>query len=806
MAESIMERNPGVYYDWDYVTGTVLKGFHELWRLTNNEVYYNYIKNTVDDVVNDNGGIANYSLESYNIDEINEGRMLLFLYQQTGEEKYKKAADLIKSQLEAHPRTSEGGFWHKLRYPNQMWLDGLYMGSPFLAEYGKIFDIPDDIEDVLNQIFLIEKHLRDSSTGLFYHGWDESKEQDWADPITGLSETFWGRAMGWYAMAIVDALDYIPQNHESRDSVIHIMQRFAKAIKDYQDTSGVWWQVIDRGGDEGNYLESSVSCMFSYSLAKAVRLGYIDTMYKSVANKAYKSIISKFITSNTDGTIDINQICRSAGLGSGRDGSYDYYVYQAEISSNDGKATGPFILASLEMEYDLFPPFDLQGEVINKDSIQLSWRDHSMSEEGYILYKFKDDELIDEIILNSNSTTYFDTVFEPSSKYIYSIKTFSISDTSVNSNEVVVYTLGENGIPTQANNPTPVNNSIKVPVDIELSWNAGLGAVSHDIYFGTENPPPFDNNQIANNFKPNTIEYNTSYYWRIDEVNENGTTTGEIWRFETSVEPHLVGHWKFDEPDGNIVLDDSRYSNNGNLINMSNESRVIGSINSSLVFNGIDQYVHIPHSKDFNFNTNSFSISFWLKQSPNDLDSLKEFRYVIKGSHVKNDTINNSGARYEVFSNPQTNQLRFSIDDNIVKSRVTMDLDVVFTDDWIYIVAVRDTDNKELRIYKNRLLKARSSDETGDISQEEDLYFGYCEDIGSYLHGSLDDVRLYNYVLSNQEIDSLYSLKDQVDTSSTNAIDYDDNDVLRIYPNPANDYIYINSTEEINGLKIYLYD
>jgi unsaturated rhamnogalacturonyl hydrolase len=351
MAESVMTRRPNGYGDWDYVTGTVLKAFEELWRKTGDKRYFQYIQKTVANVVNSDGTITDYKLSDYNIDEINEGRMLLFLYKETGEEKYKKAAALLRSQLADQPRSSLGGFWHKKKYPYQMWLDGLYMGSPFYAEYGKLFDEPENFDDIVKQFTLMETHARDAESGLLYHAWDEKKEQDWADKKTGLSAIFWGRAMGWYAMALVDVLDYLPPEHSGRSNLIAILQRLAEAVSKVQDDStGVWWQVMDQPYREGNYLEASVSCMFVYALAKGIRLGYLDKKYLAVAEKAYQGILKEFISENADGTIDLNQICQSAGLGYGRDGSYEYYVYQEKKVSNDGKGVGPFITASLEME------------------------------------------------------------------------------------------------------------------------------------------------------------------------------------------------------------------------------------------------------------------------------------------------------------------------------------------------------------------------------------------------------------------------------------------------------------------------
>ena len=372
MAESVMTRHSTIYGYWDYVTGTVMRGFQELWLLNGESKYFEYIQNTVNAAVQSNGNISGYNLYDYNLDEIKEGCTVLFLYNQTGEEKYKNAADLLRSQLDTQPRTSEGGFWHKQRYPWQMWLDGLYMGSPFLAEYGELFDSTDDLDDVVNQLTLIENHARDEETGLLYHGWDESKEQEWADPVTGCSPSFWGRAIGWYAMALVDVLDFLPESYSQRDNVIAILQRLAEAVSVYQDEStGLWWQVVDQGGREGNYLESSVSCMLVYALAKGVRKGYLDASYRDIASAGFQGILNNFIVENADGTIDMTQTCCTAGLGYGRDGTYEYYVYGTNICGNDGKAVGPFILASLEIE-NMASAVDFHSEVYKVSTFSLT--------------------------------------------------------------------------------------------------------------------------------------------------------------------------------------------------------------------------------------------------------------------------------------------------------------------------------------------------------------------------------------------------------------------------------------------------
>ncbi len=351
MAESVVKRHPNYYSDWSYVTGTVLRGFEELWRETGDDQYFDYIEKTISRLISSNGIISDYRESDYNIDEVKTGIMLLFLYEELGEVKYKLASDRLRGQLERHPRTSEGGFWHKQRYPSQMWLDGLYMGSPFYAYYGKVMEEPDAFDDVVNQFVLMEAHARDSVTGLLYHGWDESGNQSWADPVTGCSPSFWGRAIGWFNMALVDVLDFLPEDHDGRETLIGILNRIVEAMVAYQDEeSGVWWQVIDQGEREGNYLEASVTCMMTYTIAKGIRMGYLDESYLPAAQKAYEGILENFIVESVSGVLSVVHICRTAGLGYGRDGSFNYYCYEESQSTNDGKGVGPFITASVEME------------------------------------------------------------------------------------------------------------------------------------------------------------------------------------------------------------------------------------------------------------------------------------------------------------------------------------------------------------------------------------------------------------------------------------------------------------------------
>src|SRR6185436_15511501 len=268
------ELQPGKSEKWSYDQGVVLKGLEGVWLNTADGRYFRFIQQSMDRFVKDDGTIRTYEINEYNIDNINNGRILLLLYNVTGQEKYRKAAALLREQLKTHPRTSEGGFWHKKIYPSQMWLDGLFMGEPFYAEWAATFNEPAVFDDIAKQFILMELHSRDDKTGLLYHGWDESKKQRWANPETGRSPHFWGRAMGWYAMGLVETLDYFPQSHPQRRELIAILNRVAEAVAKYQDArSGLWYQILDKADAKGNYLESSAACMFVYAIAKGARLG-----------------------------------------------------------------------------------------------------------------------------------------------------------------------------------------------------------------------------------------------------------------------------------------------------------------------------------------------------------------------------------------------------------------------------------------------------------------------------------------------------------------------------------------------------
>ncbi len=337
---------------WEYDQAVVLKGIEQLWRQTGDKRYFDYIKKMIDLFVQEDGSIRTYDLNQFSTDFITPGRLVLTLFQEKKQEKYKKAADLLRLQITWQPRTKEGGFWHKHKYPYQMWLDGIYMLDLFYAEYCQIFQTPQYLDDVANQFIWVEQHARDGGTGLLYHGWDESKLQKWANPKTGQSPEIWSRAMGWYAVALVDVLDYFPKNHPKRFEIVAILQHLAVAIAKYQDPkTGTWYQITDKATTNGNYLEASGTCMFTYALAKGVRMGYLDKKYQATAEKAYAGIIKNFIETDAKGTIHLTKTCSGAGLGGVpyRDGSFKYYVNEP-LRTDDLKAIGPFIQAGIELK------------------------------------------------------------------------------------------------------------------------------------------------------------------------------------------------------------------------------------------------------------------------------------------------------------------------------------------------------------------------------------------------------------------------------------------------------------------------
>ncbi|RZJ52259.1 MAG: glycoside hydrolase family 88 protein [Flavobacterium sp.] len=358
MALTLMKRHPESYMlddskkpKWDYVHALVLHSIEELYKKNPDPRYKAYVRSYVDELVQADGSIKTYEFDKYNIDLVVPGRLLFDIYATSKEEKYLTALQQIRKQLTEQPRTASGGFWHKQIYPNQMWLDGLYMGEPFYAQYTVTFENGKSLDDIAKQFELIQLHATDPKTGLLYHGWDESKEMPWANKETGNSPNFWSRALGWYVMALVDVLDYFPKDHPKQKELVQYLNSASAALAKYQDKSGLWYQVTDKGGEKENYLEASGSSMFAYAFAKGANKGYLPSNYKKIANKAFDGLTKVLIKKvDEDGGITLTNCCQVAGLGGNpyRDGSYDYYVNERK-KDNDPKATGPFILAALEL-------------------------------------------------------------------------------------------------------------------------------------------------------------------------------------------------------------------------------------------------------------------------------------------------------------------------------------------------------------------------------------------------------------------------------------------------------------------------
>lgn len=334
---------------FEYTTGLLLQAYDDLLQLKPNAEWQQVISDVVNSFVTPEGDIRTYSIKKYNIDSLNTGNMLLRDYLRQPNEPARKALALLRRQVAEHPRTQDGAFWHKQIYPHQLWLDGVYMGMPFYAFYTSQFEQGQGLPEVVKEFKLTRDILRDPNTGLYFHAWDEAKQQVWANPETGLSPHFWGRGLGWLTMALVDVLDYIPaEQTELRAPLLQMITELAEALPRFQHDSGVWYQILDRPEATGNYLESSASAMFTYFYAKAINNGYLPPSYKATALKAYQGLVREFMLVHPDGLVSLVNTVQVAGLGFGRDGSYHYYMSEP-VFRNDAKANGPFIMAAVEI-------------------------------------------------------------------------------------------------------------------------------------------------------------------------------------------------------------------------------------------------------------------------------------------------------------------------------------------------------------------------------------------------------------------------------------------------------------------------
>ncbi|MBN2350296.1 MAG: glycoside hydrolase family 88 protein [Bacteroidales bacterium] len=358
MANSVMTRYDSLVnftqssgtIKWQYDVAMLGQAVDKLGFL--NDKYSEYLKTYVDYFIEPDGTVKKYNLEEYNLDYINPAKNLITLYKRTGEEKYNLAIQHFIFQLENQPTTHSGGFWHKKRYPWQMWLDGIYMASPFMVQYAQEFNAPEWFDEAIFQITHIYEKTVDEKTGLMYHAWDESRTQAWCDSLTGRSKHFWGRAMGWYTMALVDVLDYLPEKHPQREEIIKILNNVSEALLKVRDKeTGLWYQVLDYGGREGNYLEASCSNMFTYVFAKGAKNGYLPAKFNNIASDSFDAILKEFIVKEPDGLLTMTHVCGGCGLGGNpyRDGSYEYYITEKQVD-NDPKGVAPFILAAIELK------------------------------------------------------------------------------------------------------------------------------------------------------------------------------------------------------------------------------------------------------------------------------------------------------------------------------------------------------------------------------------------------------------------------------------------------------------------------
>jgi len=432
--------HPGV---WAYEEGVLLDGMAAEWHSTADGQDFKYIKTAVDKYVTDDGTITGFKAKEHTLDDIEMGRAVLLVYRVTQQAKYAKAAKFLHDQLAQQPRTASSGYWHKQIYPNQMWLDGAYMAEPFRAAYAVTFQESRDFDDIAKQLLLMDEDMRDAKTGLLKHGWDESKQMPWADKTTGLSPEVWARAMGWYAVALVDVLDWFPKDHPQRGALVAALSRTDAAVVKYQDEqTGLWWQVMDKGEKPGNYLEASASCMFVYSLAKGVRMGYLRQSYEANAKRGWEGIQKQFVA-GADGLVVLNGTVKVGGLGGTpyRSGSYEYYVGE-KTQANDSKGIGAFLLAGSEMEQASTEALG-QGKTVLVDAwFNSQTRKNATGQTELFHYKWDDDA--------NSGFAFFGRAFQ---RYGVNLATEKTAPNLADLRKAQIYVIASPDIPVK--NPAP---------------------------------------------------------------------------------------------------------------------------------------------------------------------------------------------------------------------------------------------------------------------------------------------------------------------------------------------------------------
>lgn len=339
---------------WNYIDGCMMVSLLELYKTTKEEKYLEFVKGFVDYYVHEDGTILGYNKEKYSTDDVSETRVLFDLYAYTKEEKYSKAIEMVYEQVKTHPRTKEGNFWHKKIYPNQVWLDGLYMMQPFYTRYETERNKMQNYADIVRQYKNVYSLMRDEKTGLYYHGFDSSKEMFWADKKTGLSKNFWLRSLGWFTVSLIDVYEYMnEQMYDEYHTIKMMFKETVDSLLKFQDQeSKMFYQVPNFPNREGNYLETSGSSMIAHAILKGVRLKALPERYQKIGLEIFNGICNKYLTVKND-DLNLGGICLVAGLGPEtnlrRDGTFEYYMSEPVVE-NDAKGVGPFIMAYTEVK------------------------------------------------------------------------------------------------------------------------------------------------------------------------------------------------------------------------------------------------------------------------------------------------------------------------------------------------------------------------------------------------------------------------------------------------------------------------
>lgn len=510
MAATVIQQWPAAEHaGWSYEEGTVLDGMAAEWHTTANGDDFAYIKASVDKMVTADGAITGYKASGHTLDDIEMGRAVLLVYRVTQEAKYARAAKFLHDQLDLQPRTASGGYWHKQIYPNQMWLDGAYMAEPFRAAYAATFQQPKDFDDIAKQLLLMDVHMRETRTGLMRHGWDESKQMPWASKATGLSPEVWGRAMGWYAMALVDVLDWFPTDHPQHAALVAALNRTMAAVVKAQDPdTGLWWQVMSQPSTPGNYLEASASCMFTYALAKGVRTGDLPQSDEAHAKRAWDAIQKQFVTTKPDGTLILHYTAKVGGLGGNpyRSGEFAYYIHEP-IVDQDPKGVGAFLLAGSEMEQALTEAEGQHKTVLMDGWFSSQTRTTALGQTELYHYKWSDD--------SNSGYSFFGRAFR---RYGVTLATLPEAPTRAGLAHAQIYVIASPDIPSK--NPTP-HYIDKASGDAIEAWVKGGGVLL--LFSNDRDNTEFEHfNTLSDRFG---IHFNPVLSHHVDEPDHS---TGEV--------------------------------------------------------------------------------------------------------------------------------------------------------------------------------------------------------------------------------------------------------------------------------------